>query len=69
MLALYADLPFMYLFELVADDLCWPVTYSRATAGYSGLALSGVLPGDEVATMRARAIHVSSSAARPRVAG
>jgi hypothetical protein len=31
-LALYADLPFMYLFELAADDLCGPVTSLRATS-------------------------------------
>jgi len=31
-LALYADLPFMQLFELAADDLCGPVTSLRATS-------------------------------------
>jgi hypothetical protein len=31
-LALYADLLFMYLFELAADDWCGPVTPLRATS-------------------------------------
>ena len=44
MLALYADLPFMYLFDLVADAL-WAGHVFKGGGGFSGLASSGVLPG------------------------
>ena len=38
---LYADLPFMYLFELVAGDLCGTVTRSRATSPVAPISLLG----------------------------
>src|SRR5262249_43151105 len=39
--ALCADLTFMYLFELVAGDLCGPVTWSGATSAVAHLSLLG----------------------------
>ena len=41
-LVLFADLPFMYLFELVADDLCGPVAYSRATSAVARICPGGL---------------------------
>jgi hypothetical protein len=44
-LALYADLPFMYLFVLGCRWLVWAGHVFKGDGGFSGLASSGVLPG------------------------
>ena len=64
--ALYADLPFMYLFELVADDLCGTVTCSRARSAVARTSLLGSAwwPG-----LAPRAAGMSGSCGRSDRAG
>jgi hypothetical protein len=64
-LALYADLPFMYVFVLVADDL-WAGRVFKGDGGSQGWRRLGCYQASRVVATGACAMQVSSATAWPR---